>query len=196
MKIPLGEILIESGIITVKTLERALIRQQGSDKRLGMFSDEMGVITREELVEALAKQSGFEHKGHGRAGVPDQLLELIPREIAQRSWSSRSICGRERLAVAPERPLDRNPPTSWKTVLHQGRAGAGDPRGHPGGGQASIICAEAAERNGTLKILVVDDSAEVTSDVGEALKKEGYEVLTANDGVEGLRIAFSDKIPT
>ena len=32
----LGNIVVDAGIITVKTLERALQRQQGSGKRLGV----------------------------------------------------------------------------------------------------------------------------------------------------------------
>ncbi|HTP65317.1 MAG TPA: two-component system response regulator, partial [Geobacteraceae bacterium] len=45
----LGDLLVEAGIITVKTLERALSRQTGSGKRLGMVLEEMGVLTDEEL---------------------------------------------------------------------------------------------------------------------------------------------------
>jgi CheY-like chemotaxis protein len=44
-----------------------------------------------------------------------------------------------------------------------------------------------------LKILIVDDSCEVTAEIGEALKQEGYQVQTANDGVDGLTIAFAGK---
>ena len=83
MKIPLGEILVDSGIITVKTLDRALTRQQGSGKRLGMVLDEMGVITQEELLETLAKQSGFKTvKGIASGSFAADLIELIPKEIA------------------------------------------------------------------------------------------------------------------
>ncbi|HJV37027.1 MAG TPA: two-component system response regulator, partial [Geomonas sp.] len=79
MKTPLGELLVESGIITMKTLERALSRQRGSGKRLGVVLDEMGVITPEELIEALARQYGFETvKGIASQVISEHLLELIP----------------------------------------------------------------------------------------------------------------------
>ncbi len=63
---PLGDILVETEIISKKTLERALARQQGTGKRLGQVLDEMGVITEAELMEALVRQSSpfadMEHK--------------------------------------------------------------------------------------------------------------------------------------
>ncbi len=52
----LGDILVETELISRKTLERALQRQQGSGKRLGQVLEEMGVVTEEELVEALERQ--------------------------------------------------------------------------------------------------------------------------------------------
>jgi len=119
MKIPLGQILVQSGIITVKTLERALARQDSCGKLLGAVLEEMGVITCEELVEALARQSRMEMAagiaGQNQADLTDQ------------------------------------------------------------------------------KILLVDDAAGMTCDIEGALKREGYRVYTARDGVEGLKIAFSQR---
>ncbi|HJV36649.1 response regulator, partial [Geomonas sp.] len=42
-------------------------------------------------------------------------------------------------------------------------------------------------------LLVVDDSTEITSEIAQALSKEGYQMLMANDGVQGLTIAFSQR---
>lgn len=44
-----------------------------------------------------------------------------------------------------------------------------------------------AEKN---KILLVDDETEILALLQEALEEEGYEILTARDGVEGLAAAF------
>ncbi len=38
------------------------------------------------------------------------------------------------------------------------------------------------------RILVVDDEADVRTFLSALLKKNGYEVITADDGVEGLRL--------
>lgn len=145
MKTPLGELLVQSGIITVKTLERALARQQASGKPLGDVLEEMGVVTRDELVEAQARQFGFAAvQGLSSLSIPSSLLELIPED--------------EEILEAVD-----------LRYLRSGAAGNRD----------------------EVNILVVDGSTEVTQELEGALKKEGYQVLSANDGVEGLRIAFS-----
>ena len=40
-------------------------------------------------------------------------------------------------------------------------------------------------------ILLIDDSPFFTKVLSSALTKEGYEVLVAGDGIEGLRLALS-----
>jgi len=192
MKTPLGELLVESGIITVKTLERALTRQQGSGKRLGIVLDEMGVITQEELIEALAQQFGFETvKGIASLSFPANLLELIPQEIALRKlvFPLKRQDGVLELAVTDPFDtdtiayLEKHNATTIVPVLAT-REDILDAvnhhylRGEPVG-------------NRTVKILVVDGSTEINAEIAGALSKEGYQVLTASDGEEGLRMAFS-----
>lgn len=192
MKMHLGELLVESGIITVKTLERALIRQQGSGKRLGIVLDEMGVINQEELIEALAKQFGFETvRGTSSHSVPENLLELIPEEIAVQKLVFPLRRQNGELSLAITDPFD----TDTINLLEQSTS----LRIVPVLATRDDILAAVKQHylrgetagNTTLKVLVVDDSSEITSIIGGALRREGYEVLTANDGVEGLKIAFS-----
>jgi CheY-like chemotaxis protein len=194
MKAHLGELLVESGIITVKTLERALMRQKGTGKRLGAVLDEMGVITQEELTEALAKQFGFETvKEIAADGVPDNLLELIPEEIAIRKLVFPLKHEGGALAVAVTDPFDRETidllekqsATRVVPVLATRDEIVNAVKLHYPRGEAP--------RRDKMKILVVDDSTAITSDLEGALRKEGYAVLVANDGVEGLKMAFSQK---
>jgi len=194
MKIPLGEILVESGIITVKTLERALARQKGCGKKLGTVLDEMGVITQDELVEALAQQFGLETvKGIAACSFPDHLLELIPEQIAIDKLVFPLKRQEGVLALAVCDPVDcdtidyleRNSATRIVQVLATREEILSAVKRHYRRGEAA--------GNFTLKILLVDDSADMTCDIEGALKREGYQVFTAKDGVEGLRIAFSQK---
>ena len=46
---------------------------------------------------------------------------------------------------------------------------------------------------GAQKILVVDDSSAITGIIAAALRKEGYGVIEAKDGVEGLKLTMSEK---
>ncbi|MFQ5858140.1 MAG: response regulator transcription factor [Anaerolineae bacterium] len=45
----------------------------------------------------------------------------------------------------------------------------------------------------TDKILFIDDDAHLLKVVGISLREEGYEVVTARDGVQGLRAAFNSQ---
>jgi CheY-like chemotaxis protein len=190
MKAHLGELLVESGIITMKTLERALSRQQESHKRLGAVLEEMGVITSDELVEALAKQFGFQTvKGIAAGSFPDNILNLVPEEIAVTKLVFPLKKQANKVSVAVTDPSDtetievlaRMCSSTIVPVLATREEILSAVKRHYHGGASDDVA----------RILVVDDSTDVTSDLEEALRKEGYQVVSANDGVEGLRIAFS-----
>jgi CheY-like chemotaxis protein len=194
MKTPLGELLVASGIITVKTVERALIRQKESGKQLGIILDEMGVVTQEELVEALAKQFGLDIvKGIASNSFPDHLLELIPEEIALHKLVFPIKREDGVLTLAITDPYD----TDTIDFLEQRSSSRIVPvlatRDDVMDAVKRHYLRGEATANDALKILVVDDSREITSELQEALGKEGYQVLTANDGVEGLTVAFSQR---
>ena len=133
-------------------------------------------------------------EGHRLAGsFPDNLLELIPEEVAVRKLVFPLKREDGVLALAVTDPFDtdtiefleKRSSTKIVPVLATRDDILNAVKQHYLGGDAA--------GNQALKILVVDDSAEITSEIEEALRKEGYEVLTANDGVEGLKIAFSQK---
>lgn len=194
MKIPLGQILVQSGIITVRTLERALARQEGCGRRLGAVLEEMGVITQEELVEALAQQSGMEMvKGFSRQDVPWELLQLVPGEVAldklvfplKQHEGVLAIAVSDLMDSDTVEMLERRSSSRVVQVLATREEILTAVKQY-------YLRAEAAG-NTALKILLVDDCSAMTCDIELTLKKEGYRVLTARDGVEGLRIAFSQK---
>lgn len=83
----LGEMLIAAGIISRKTLERALERQHGSGKRLGQVLEEMGVVTEDEVMTAVESQvSPFAGTGQRRQ-LGDLLVEanLICEKTLERA---------------------------------------------------------------------------------------------------------------
>jgi len=190
----LGSILLESGIISPKTLERALERQKGSGKRLGIILEEMGVITEEELIEALAKQFGFKiARKFAGYSFPKDILALVDSDLAiQKSLFPLKIHDGF-LAVAVTDPFDietfdfLSKKTGYKVlpVLAARREIMEAITGH--------YLKEGESRPGQPKILVVDDSNTVTALISAALKKEGYAVFEAFDGVEGLKVALEEK---
>lgn len=69
----LGDILVETELISRKTLEKALERQQGTSKRLGQILEEMGVVSEAELMEALVRQ----HSPFADVGQKKHLGDIL-----------------------------------------------------------------------------------------------------------------------
>jgi len=189
----LGDLLVEAGIITVKTLERALSRQTGSGKRLGMVLEEMGVLTDEELVNALARQFGFKTvKEFACRTYPWDLLCLVPEDMAVQKLVFPLQVKDGVLAVAITDPFDNDtldylakktkmkifPVLATPRDLHEAI------KAHYLGGK------EPPEDRQT--ILVVDDSQAIATIIEVALIKAGYNVLVAHDGLLGLKMALAN----
>lgn len=190
----LGTLLVEIGIITTKTLERALERQKGSGKRLGMILEEMGVVTEDELVDALARQFGFKiAKGFAGYSFPKDIFSLVHEDMAVQKTMFPLKVADGVLAIAVTDPFDVDTfdyltrKTGYKImpVLSTRSEIVTAIKGHYLQGRE--------ESTGQLKILVVDDSSSITTIIAVALRKEGYAVSEAFDGIEGLKLVMTEK---
>lgn len=189
----LGSILVQSGIITVKTLERALERQKGSGKRLGMVLEEMGVITEEELIKGLAEQLGLQTvAGIASHSFQWDILGLVPENLAVQKFVFPLKQKEGVLALAMTDPSDHETidfiaqKSGMKIIpvlATRDDITAAISRHYLGGRQP------VSDRQ---KILVVDDSVAIATIIQTALQKEGYEVILAHDGVEGLKLAITN----
>ncbi|OHB33442.1 MAG: two-component system response regulator [Desulfuromonadaceae bacterium GWB2_53_15] len=190
----LGDILVEAELISRKTLERALERQKGEKKRLGMVLEEMGVITEEELAEALAKQFNFKTiKNFISHSFSQELLDLLPSDFAMKKLVFPLKQKDNMLAVAITDPFDVETMEMLSRIT---------------GFQIIPVIStrkeilDAISKN-YLKsnigvsecdsILVVEDSTTVATVIQVALAKEGFNVLVAHDGLEGLKLAISER---
>ena len=190
----LGDILIETGIITGRTLELALERQKDRKTRLGAVLEEMGVITEDELAGCIARQLNLKTITNFKDNTyPQELLDLIPSEYAMQKLVFPLRQKENMLAVAINDPFDVE-----TTEFLAFRTGCKivpviSPR-------REIL--EAISKNylgirttvdSKEKILVVDSSVSVAMIVQTALMKEGYKVLLAHDGLEGFKLAISER---
>jgi PleD family two-component response regulator len=190
----LGNILVDAGVITVKTLERALARQKGSGKRIGVILEEMGVITEEELIDAFSEQFGFKIVNNfAPHPFTWDILSLVPEDVAMQKMLFPLKKNDGKLAVAMSDPFDAECIESLTKrngmkiipVLATRKDIIDAIRKHYLGGKPLS--------GGKLKILVVDDSVAITNIIQAALVKEGYLVAAAHDGLEGLKLTFAEK---
>lgn len=84
---PIGEVLVDAGVITPQQLDEALRQQRQAGGHLGVYLILMGACTRLELYQGLARQLGFPF-ANLRTDPPDAELmaRLDAKEQAHRSW--------------------------------------------------------------------------------------------------------------
>ncbi|GAM09831.1 protein PilH [Geobacter sp. OR-1] len=195
MNKPMGEILVELGIISPLTLERALGRQKGSGKKLGMVLEEMGVVTEEEVVDVLSRQLSMQtvKKIRGYRFAPE-LFEMVPAEyaIANSLFPLRLKDGVLAVAVSDPYAIDIVDNLSRKTGLKVMTLLSTE-KEIKGAIKEYYLTGNEGSTASLVRVLTVEDSPVVANVIKAALEREGFEVLQAADGLEGLKMAMSFK---
>jgi hypothetical protein len=106
---PLGQLLVEQGLLTGDELEHALARQQQTGKRLGETIVACGFVSGPELASALAAQYGLElttEQGFG-TGLRSEIQR---RHESERGRTLQSVPDPVRLVEVPAEPLGADQP--------------------------------------------------------------------------------------
>jgi CheY-like chemotaxis protein len=191
----LGTLLVEAGIITNKTLERALERQKGTGKRLGIVLEDMGVITETELVDALARQFGFKTaKGFADYSFPRAVLDQVHEDMAvQKLVFPLKVMEGGMLALAVTDPFDLTTFDYLAKKTGMKILPVLATRKEIMAAISKHYLAGRENASSKPRVLVVDDSPSVSTIISVALQKEGYEVIEAVNGVEGLKMAIAEQ---
>lgn len=83
-KIRLGDVLVNSGVITQEQLEEGLKRQKGSGRKLGETLVDEGFVTEEAIARALSSQLGYEMVDLQNVAIPEDILKLVPGNVLER----------------------------------------------------------------------------------------------------------------
>ncbi|MDQ7772887.1 MAG: ATPase, T2SS/T4P/T4SS family [Elusimicrobiales bacterium] len=102
----LGEMLVSSSLITAEQLNEVLEFQRTSGGRLGQILIHKKYITERRLLEFLSKQFGIEFVEVGAKEIPDDLIKIIPENIARRHTLIAVEKKDNVLKVAMEDPLN------------------------------------------------------------------------------------------
>ena len=79
-----GEILREYDLVSQDSLDKALMLQKSSDKRLGEILVSLGALTPTQVAETLAVQLELQFIQLDRYQPEDQAIKMIPRNVAER----------------------------------------------------------------------------------------------------------------
>ena len=191
-RMQIGNLLVEAGIISVRTLERSLEMQKGSGKRLGVLLREMGIVTEVEVLEALARQCKLRVVSKfAKQTFPVELLNLIPAKLALEKLVFPLKVYQDMLAVATLDPFDRD---TFDFLARQTGM-----KIHPVLATMDDIVAAIRKhypvgrwaRGGRQHIVLIDPSPIVAHYLKSSLEKEGYETSVCHDGIDGLKLAYS-----
>lgn len=80
----LGEILIDSGLITEDVLKKALDAQKKTGEKLGEFLVTKGFATNEQIVEAIRKQLGIDYINLDNVNIRQEIIDIIPEAMARK----------------------------------------------------------------------------------------------------------------
>ena len=102
----LGELLVESGYITVEQLDDALVKQKTSGKKLGQFLVEEGVIDEGQVVDVLEFQLRIPRMNFNEYNIDPQVPRLISENLAKKHCLIPVAKEENNLIVAMVDPLD------------------------------------------------------------------------------------------
>ena len=83
-KLRLGDVLVNSGIVSAEDLQRGLELHKGSGRKLGETLVDEGSTTEENIAKALSSQLGYEMVDLQELTIPDEILNLVPANILKK----------------------------------------------------------------------------------------------------------------
>lgn len=84
-KLRLGDVLVNSGIITDEQLEKALEFQKGTGRKLGEVLIDEGIVSDEAITKALSSQLGIEMVDLRNISIPEDILGLVPSNVLKKN---------------------------------------------------------------------------------------------------------------
>jgi type IV pilus assembly protein PilB len=83
-KRPIGQILLERGIVTQAQLDQALGIQKNTGEKLGAILVDLGFVKERDVLRAYAEQLGIEFLDLDKVRVDESAVRTIPQNLAQR----------------------------------------------------------------------------------------------------------------
>jgi type IV pilus assembly protein PilB len=80
----IGELLLESGLITEQQLEQALAAQKGDGRKLGQVLIDLKLVGEMQLTQALSRQLSVPWVSLYHVDFSRSLLNLVPRDVAEK----------------------------------------------------------------------------------------------------------------
>ena len=83
-KLRLGDVLVNSGVITEADLEKGLARQKGTGRKLGEVLVDEGLVTEENIAKALSSQLRYDMVELQNIEIDEEVLKLVPVNVLKK----------------------------------------------------------------------------------------------------------------
>lgn len=83
-KLRLGDVLVNSGVITAEDLEKGLSRQKGTGRKLGEVLVDEGLVTEENIAKALSNQLQYDMVELQNVEIEEDILKLVPANVLKK----------------------------------------------------------------------------------------------------------------
>ena len=83
-KLRLGDVLVNSGVITAEDLQKGLELQKGSGRKLGETLVDEGLATEENIAKALSSQLHYDMVDLQNIEIPEDILKLVPLNVLKK----------------------------------------------------------------------------------------------------------------
>jgi type IV pilus assembly protein PilB len=104
----LGEMLVESKLLTEEQLRQALAEHRKAGLKLGQYLSRQGILNENQIVDMLSKQLKIQKYHPDRYAIDVDLARLIPIETAQKYQVAPLMKKGRLLTIAMTDPLDIN----------------------------------------------------------------------------------------
>ena len=84
-KIRIGDVLVETGIITEEQLQTALQRQKGSGRKIGETLVDEGFVTEEQIAHALSEQLHMDMIDLQNVNISQDILALVSPSVLKKN---------------------------------------------------------------------------------------------------------------
>ncbi len=105
-KKPIGQILLEKGLITQEQLDEALRIQKNTTEQLGRILVDLGHVSEKDVLRAQAEQLGIAFLELDRTSVDQEVAKAIPQSVVQRYNAVPIRRTGNRLTVAMQDPTN------------------------------------------------------------------------------------------
>ena len=83
-KLRLGDVLVNSGVISIDDLEKGLSRQKGTGRKLGEVLVDEGLVTEENIARALSNQLQYDMVELQNVEIEEDILKLVPANVLKK----------------------------------------------------------------------------------------------------------------